>query len=480
MYKKLFLPFLCIALFSANALHAQDFFGKFYELTPEEEELLAAQAASASGNASPEEAIMASSSSIDWTREIFSSNVSLDVVKAKIPMPSGKTSAINRIQMQLPVLIKDPLLSIYVDDSLTLSDLVLQGTVTLEELTRIITSSHQSPAVFSNGGTVLQTRQSIRLQDIGSLIVRHHMPYTQEQPIERIASREYSGIIIDARGKLPVHGEFITSQAKPCLFPKIYDDQMTLVYERNMVDPAVAKSKGIVLYGSDQRPLQYKERVGNDPLWITAKKIYGVNRVDPVISHDDFLRIVTVPSNLALLQQGRVVILLDEAQLSYAVSAPERNRRYYLAYEHMQKYLYENKVPDVVQLDTPNGLKLIMQNLRFIADSAELLPEERSRVKQIAQSIKELNLDFEHTILVEGHTADVNKPNGQLTLSVQRAETIVNALVAEGLERSLFTYKGYGGTVPVADNSTSEGRAQNRRVEITVAPKASFTQRTAN
>ena len=118
-----------------------------------------------------------------------------------------------------------------------------------------------------------------------------------------------------------------------------------------------------------------------------------------------------------------------------------------------------------------------MQNLRFIADSPELLPEEKPRIHQIAQSLKKITDSGEFSILVEGHTADVNKPNGQLTLSIQRTQTIIDILIEQGVNKDIFTYRGYGGTKPVADNSTPEGRARNRRVEITVMPKASYVQR---
>ena len=54
---------------------------------------------------------------------------------------------------------------------------------------------------------------------------------------------------------------------------------------------------------------------------------------------------------------------------------------------------------------------------------------------------------------------------------------VVSELVKNGLPRSIFSYKGYGGTKPVASNATPEGRALNRRVIITARPKATYIQR---
>ena len=55
--------------------------------------------------------------------------------------------------------------------------------------------------------------------------------------------------------------------------------------------------------------------------------------------------------------------------------------------------------------------------------------------------------------------------------------TVKNALVSEGLAENLFTWKGYGGTQPVAENTTEEGRAKNRRVDIIARPRATYIQR---
>ena len=437
----------------------------------------AERAAAESADVSPDKSLMSSKSRVDWTKGTFTSDVSLDVVKAGIPMPSGKSVSMNRIQMELPILVKDPLLTLYADDTRTLSDLVLEEKLTLDSLARIIDGSKKTPPYFMNASNVLTTSHTMNLNDIGSLLVKHRTPYVQEKPIERISSRAYSGIVIDARGSLPVQGEHVRSKVSPCLFPKIWNEDMTLVYERNMVMPDVAKSSGIVSYLPGQGSKKQTERAGNDPLWITARKVYGVNRCDPVISREDYLRIATVPANLELLKQGKVVILLDPDELSHAVSSPKKDVRYFLEIKRLTKNIEDKQIPEVVPEDTGGGFVLMMENLRFIADSPELLPTEKGRIQGIATELKKIISSGKYTIRVNGHTADVNKPNGQQTLSLQRAEAIVNALVGEGLNENLFTWYGYGGTKPIADNSTAEGRAANRRVEIIVAPEGTEIQR---
>src|SRR5574344_3076765 len=348
--KRLFIVLQAVAIlsFCSGALGAQSADDVLVRTDEEYADKMAAQSASVS----EKNAVVSSSSTINWTKCLFSSEVRLNVEKAHIPMPSGKSAAINRIQIELPVLIKDPLLSLYVDDTQTIGDLVLQGTFSLEQLTQIIAEGYQTPSYFAPNGIDLLTSHTIKLQNLGSLLVKHHTPYSLRAPIEHIASRAYTGIIIDARGTLPIQGEFTSSVVSPCLFPRIYNENMDLLYERNMVDPTIAKQTNIVYYGSDDRKETYIDRVGKDPLWITAKKVYGVNRCDPVISHDDYLKIATIPSNVKLLTQGKIVILLDKAQLEHAVTAPEKNKRYYLDYKKIRDYIIDNKVPDVVVLET--------------------------------------------------------------------------------------------------------------------------------
>ena len=71
-------------------------------------------------------------------------------------------------------------------------------------------------------------------------------------------------------------------------------------------------------------------------------------------------------------------------------------------------------------------------------------------------------------LAVEGHTDSQGSENGNLALSQARADAVVVYLVAGGVGADRLTAIGYGESRPIADNDTSEGRAQNRRIEFVV------------
>lgn len=417
-----------------------------------------------------------SKSSVDWTKNDFYSSISLDVRKQNLNSPSGKNAAEALIKLKMPSLVKDPLLTLFVDNSNYLGDVVSGGSINLEQITEIIEDGKRNSPVFSADAKTLNTTNIIKITNLSAVLVRHQYPYTAQEPLDSVPSRAYTGIIIDARGTVPVHGEYIESEVYPCFFPQIWDDNMNLIYERNMIDRNIASSRGIVRYDYSDDDRRYEDVTGTDPLYIKAYKVYGRNRTDPILRRRDALKILTVPENLELLKSGKVTILLDKKNLIYSVGAPEKDSSYYAAYRTLKQYIYENKVPDIDISDSINGI-LFSVDLKFFPDSSELLPEERSRISKVAEMLEEIIKKNEFTILIEGHTADLGKPVGQMNLSIERTRTVMNALIEEGLPRNLFTYKGYGATQPVADNATEEGRKQNRRVDITARPRAAYIQR---
>lgn len=115
--------------------------------------------------------------------------------------------------------------------------------------------------------------------------------------------------------------------------------------------------------------------------------------------------------------------------------------------------------------ETDIGVRLSVRDIRFMADSARILSEESWRLDAVAELLKQLP---GRIFLIEGHAASTGNPVGEQNLSVERAKAICEELIKRGIPEEQLTYTGYGSTRPVADNATSEGKAQNRRVEITI------------
>ena len=71
-------------------------------------------------------------------------------------------------------------------------------------------------------------------------------------------------------------------------------------------------------------------------------------------------------------------------------------------------------------------------------------------------------------IMISGYTDNVGKPSDNLKLSLGRAVSVVNYLLSKGVNNNRLSFKGFGETKPIAPNNTEEGRAMNRRTELTV------------
>ena len=101
----------------------------------------------------------------------------------------------------------------------------------------------------------------------------------------------------------------------------------------------------------------------------------------------------------------------------------------------------------------------------FATGKYELLPIARDKLSEVARALKDQGYE---SILVEGHTDSRGNVSANEVLSRQRAESVRTALISEGIVPDKIRATGLGSARPVADNSTAEGRANNRRVEIVV------------
>ena len=107
----------------------------------------------------------------------------------------------------------------------------------------------------------------------------------------------------------------------------------------------------------------------------------------------------------------------------------------------------------------------------FATGKSELLPVARQRLNEVAEALK--SQDVKKKIIVEGHTDAVGSDESNQRLSQQRAEAVRRYLISQGVSAERLQAVGKGEKEPVADDTSPEGRANNRRVEIIVPDQAS-------
>lgn len=149
---------------------------------------------------------------------------------------------------------------------------------------------------------------------------------------------------------------------------------------------------------------------------------------------------------------------------------------------------FKTKLPNGVELNIPqfgieNKLLSFIQDtskpvddttwfnfdrLLFDTGKATLQPQSDEQLNNIAEILKAYpNVH----VKIGGYTDNTGDPAANQTLSEARAKNVMDALVAKGVDASRLESQGYGDQHPVGDNSTEEGRAQNRRIALRVTAK---------
>lgn len=229
-------------------------------------------------------------------------------------------------------------------------------------------------------------------------------------------------------------------------------------YDKNKLIPALQRVASV----SEKEIKEILEKPVNESSWIESEK-----KSSGSIEKNDFESGANSRRNNSYAEKK---IAKNENQTYGAKNHPQKKKD---SADEIQSKISAGKNSSsnsksekkVIVENTAAGIRLTMQNLNFKPDSSELLPGENERLDQIAQVLKEVP---DQMFLVEGHTASVGYEKGEMKLSVERANSVANALVQRGIPREKFICKGSGGTKPIADNSTQEGKAKNRRVEITI------------
>jgi outer membrane protein OmpA-like peptidoglycan-associated protein len=125
------------------------------------------------------------------------------------------------------------------------------------------------------------------------------------------------------------------------------------------------------------------------------------------------------------------------------------------------------------------GNKLVVKfnsAILFDTNKADLKGPAQTDLSEFANVLKEYK---DTDLVIEGHTDSTGRKDFNKRLSVSRADSVINFLAAQGVDRSRMTGRGYADEMPVADNQTEAGRSQNRRVQIHIAANEKLQQEDA-
>ena len=258
---------------------------------------------------------------VEWDTLRFDAVVSLDLASADIKLPSGRLKGEAIINAEYLKLIRPGIMALQVDSSSTIADLVARGELTLQDADKLALDAFSIPPAMSQDLKNLTAFYTLTLSSVSAALLRHERAFPVMRTLIPVSAAAYTGIVIIAPEKLPVHGMRGSALPAPCLFPKIWDTDMNLIYERNMLekkDCAMVRYSpvsGIFQNNPSGLSAELREIVGERPLRIFARGVFGINPTDLIIDREDALLVISSEENRRLLSQGKVVFILDESVL---------------------------------------------------------------------------------------------------------------------------------------------------------------------
>jgi outer membrane protein OmpA-like peptidoglycan-associated protein len=163
-------------------------------------------------------------------------------------------------------------------------------------------------------------------------------------------------------------------------------------------------------------------------------------------------------------QTGEFLVCLPRGQ-EYALNASAEGYLFYSKNYSVAQSEATGADLDVKLNPITAGQTIELRNIFFETASFDLLPKSTVELDNLARM---LGANKDMRIEVGGHTDNVGNDAANQKLSEQRANAVREFLIAKGIDGTRIVAKGYGETKPIATNETEEGRAQNRRTEVTV------------
>jgi outer membrane protein OmpA-like peptidoglycan-associated protein len=162
---------------------------------------------------------------------------------------------------------------------------------------------------------------------------------------------------------------------------------------------------------------------------------------------------------------GRYTVILPAGK-NYAIAVESNGYLFYSKNIDIPKLDKFKEIQDAICLEKIKvGKKIVLRNIFFDYNKSTLRPESEEELKRLLEILHDNKAIH---IQIGGHTDSDGNDDYNLKLSDARAKSVVDYLIAKGIDQSRLTYKGFGETLPIAPNDTPENKQLNRRTEFQI------------
>jgi outer membrane protein OmpA-like peptidoglycan-associated protein/Tol biopolymer transport system component len=240
----------------------------------------------------------------------------------------------------------------------------------------------------------------------------------------------------------------------------------------------VGASAKIAYFASDREDTRGKKDLYSFDLYKEAQP-KAVSYLKGIVFDCDSKANLAAKFELIDLSNGQIIVqsASDKVSGAFLVSLPSGkdyalnvSRPGYLFYSDNFSLKENAGVSNPVLMDVPlhlikAGQSMVMKNIFFATNAFNLKDESKA---ELAKLVAFLNTNAGVKIEIGGHTDNTGDKKFNQTLSEKRAKAVYDSLIAAGVSPAKLTFKGYGDSKPIADNTSEEGKAKNRRTEFTI------------
>ena len=252
----------------------------------------------------------------DWTAESLDVEVSRQLDPSIAALPRAKAHAETDIESRLSGFMIAVLSPLVIDSSHTYGDLLGSDPSLFSRVSELTSGARPRELFLSDDFTHLVARYALPF--FGAQGIASPLVPSRAVPIQRalgwVPTRPFTGVVISAKGELPAVGSNAIAKARPAVFPRIFDESMTLVMDKSMCDPEALGRWGMVGYATGLADPVVFLRGGGLPLILAARAVFGTNATDIVIPTEGARQLLTLAENRNLLRDGRIVILYDSLE----------------------------------------------------------------------------------------------------------------------------------------------------------------------